>query len=271
MFSTGKIFTLGKWARQVSATFTYLWVSAFVLIAAPANAESEAPLIAVAANMSQTVEEIAGAFSEQTALRVRLSFGASGNLTRQILQGAPFELFLSADKHYPRMLSDAGLTIDDGVVYAIGRLVLFIGPSSIVDRSVPLHEQIKMLAEEQGYIAVANSETAPYGRATFEVLNRFKLWETLAPRLATAENVAQAAQFIASGSAASGFIPYSYASITAARSGGSYLVIPDDWYSPLRQCMVRLRGASPTALAFYNFVLESAGREIIHRHGYGLP
>lgn len=271
MISTVRNLMCSKSVRTVIAVLTYGCIALSALTSSDARAADQAPLIAVAANMTRTIEEIAGAFRDHTGTRVRISFGSSGNLTRQILQGAPFELFLSADEAFPRRLSAADRTIDDGAIYAIGQLALYLSPATGIAADQPLDAQLSMLATQTGPVAIANPDTAPYGFAAREVLVQRGLWEAISPRLVIAENLAQAVQFVASKSAAAGFISASYAPMAVASAGGHFQILPPAWHSPLRQRMVLLKGASPATRAFYDFVLSARGRAVIARYGYTLP
>jgi molybdate transport system substrate-binding protein len=216
--------------------------------------------------------EIAEQFARDRGMRVELVFGASGTLTRQIQDGAPFELFLAADEEFPRRLTAAGLTRDAGVVYAIGRLVIFApaGSPLAVDERL---DGLARLARTGGVsrFAIANPDVAPYGKAAETVLRKRGLWETIRPRLVLGDTIAQAAQFAATGNAAGGLIAYSLVLEPGFTDGGSYAVIPDADYPPLRQRMVLLKGASPVAAQFYSYMQGAAARGILEKHGYGVP
>ena len=181
------------------------------LAAMPAQVLGQSsPVVAAAANLSFALTESAGQFARERGTRVELVFGASGALTRQILDGAPFELFLSADEESPNRLAAAGLTRDGGVVYATGRLVVFspTGSPLTVDERL---EGLGRLLQSGGVtrFAIANPDVAPYGKAAEAVLRKRGLWEALRPRLVLGDTVAQAAQFATTGNAVGGLLAYS--------------------------------------------------------------
>jgi molybdate transport system substrate-binding protein len=230
------------------------------------------PLVAAAANLSFALTEIADQFARDEGGRVELVFGASGALTRQIRDGAPFELFLAADEMFPNRLAAAGLTRDAGVVYAVGRLVIFAprGSPLAVDERL---DGLARLAKAGGVsrFAIANPDVAPYGKAAEAVLRKHGLWETIRPRLVLGDTIAQAAQFATTGNAVGGLIAYSLVLAPGFGDRGTYAVIPDTDYPPLRQRMVLLERASPVAAQFYRYVQSEAARAILRKHGYGVP
>lgn len=233
----------------------------------------DAPVVAAAANVQFAVEELAARFQQETGRSVRLSFGSSGNLRRQIAQGAPFQLFLSADEEFALALYRDGLTEDEGALYAVGRAVLIAPSGSPLEVDGELSGLARAL--EQGWIArfaIANPEHAPYGVAAMEIIERAGLTDVLQPFLVFGENVSQAAQFAVSGNAEGGIIAYSLAlSPSIQERGARFELIPEQWHSPLRQRMVLIKGAGETARAFYDYLQSDAGREIFQRHGFGLP
>jgi molybdate transport system substrate-binding protein len=233
----------------------------------------EAPVIAAAANVQFAIEELATAFQQETGRSVRLSFGSSGNLRRQIAQGAPFQLFLSADEAFALALHRDGLTEGGGALYALGRAVL-IAPSG---SPLQVDGELRGLAEalEKGVItrfAIANPEHAPYGIAAMQALEHAGLWEPLQPFLVLGENVSQAARFALSGNAQGGIIAYSLALAPSVQQRGArFELIPEDMHGPLHQRMVLIRGAGETARAFHDYLLSDTGRAIFRGHGFGLP
>jgi molybdate transport system substrate-binding protein len=236
------------------------------------SAAQKPPTIAAAANLNFALNDIADAFARARGTRVELVFGASGTLTRQIRDGAPFELFLAADEEFPKQLSAANLTRDAGAVYAVGRLVVFAPKASplAVDERL---EGLARLAKAGGVsrFAIANPDVAPYGKAAEAVLRKRGLWETIRPRLVLGDSIAQAAQFATTGNAVGGLIAYSLVLAPDFGDRGTYAVIPDADYPPLRQRMVLLKRASPTATQFYEYVLSDAARAIFRKHGYATP
>ncbi len=246
-------------------------VAGSLLLVGAAEA-AETPVIAVAANMTEPMREIAAAFEGERNAKIRLSYGSSGNFVRQIQQGAPFELFLAADEESIQRLHATGHVLDDGAIYAIGRLVLFAVDSSpaVVDA------ELKGLGEalRQGTVrrlAIANPEHAPYGRAAEEALRRAGLWDLARPRLALGENIGQTAQFVLTGAAEAGFIAYSIALSSSFKGKGRFVVIPETAHSPMRQRMALLAGAGNNARALYQFMSGSTSRRVLERYGYAVP
>jgi molybdate transport system substrate-binding protein len=203
---------------------------------------------------------------------VKLAFGSSGNFATQLRQGAPFEIFLSADEGFVFQLADAGKTVDRGTLYAEGRLVLFAPKGSTLKPDANFNDLRAALAEGRiQKFAIANPEHAPYGRAAEQALKGQGLWDAIKPKLVLGENVSQAAQFAASGSAQGGIFAYSLALSPAVGALGTYALLPSDSYAPLRQRMVLIKGAGETARAFYGYVQTPAARVIFRRYGFLLP
>lgn len=235
-------------------------------------AAQDAPAIAAASDLQFALEEIASAFKRDSGLEVRLVFGSSGNFARQIEQGAPFQLFLSADEVLVFALADKALTKDRGDLYAIGRIVLFAPKGS------PLIGKLSAEGLREAatggtlkHFAIANPEHAPYGRAAQQWLTTHRLWEALEPLLVLGENASQAAQFAVAGDSQGGIMPYSIALAPRVSDAGSFVLLPADEHEPLRQRMVLLKNASATAERFYRYMQNVAVREIMGRYGFVLP
>jgi molybdate transport system substrate-binding protein len=248
-----------------------LVLAAAFALAATARA-ADVPNVAAASDLQFALPEIAAAFARATGREVRLSFGSSGNFRRQIGDGAPFELFLSADGGYVDVLARDGRTEGDGVVYAIGRLALFVPNGSPIEPDATLQDVARALQDGRLVkFAIANPEHAPYGRAAREALMRAGLWQAIGPKLVLGENVSQAAQFTASGAAQAGLVPDSLARAPALAARGRFVVLPASMHAPLVQKMVLLRGAGSTARAFYDFLRQPAAAEIFDRYGFEAP
>lgn len=242
------------------------------MVFATAVRAQEQPLVAAASDLQFALEEVAQRFESETGQELRLSFGSSGNFARQIRQGAGFDLFLSADEAYVEMLVREGLTRDEGVLYALGRLVMIVPQTSRLKADEQLDDLEQAL--EEGRVrrfAIANPEHAPYGDRAAEALRHRGLWEALQPALILGENVSQAAQFAVSGNAEGGLIAYSLARSTALADKGDYALVPESWHSPLRQRMVLLKDAGPGAERFYEYLQESEARAILRDYGFVLP
>jgi molybdate transport system substrate-binding protein len=230
------------------------------------------PSIAAASDLKFALDEIAVRFEQDTGKTVRLTYGSSGNFYRQIQQGAPFELFLSADEEYVSRLAKEGHTVDDGTRYATGRIVLFAPKGSTV-KADPAFADVRAALDDGRLrrFAIANPEHAPYGRAAQQALVHGGLWDALATRLVLGENVSQAAQFALSGSAQAGIFALSLALSPDFAGKGDYVLIPESWHEPLRQRAVLLRRSGETARAFFRFLQQPSARAIFRRYGFVLP
>jgi molybdate transport system substrate-binding protein len=232
----------------------------------------EPPVIAGAADLKFALEEVTAAFRRDTGGEVRLAFGSSGNFYRQIRQGAPFQMVLSADEQFALDLARKGFALDEGMLYAVGRIVVLVPHGSPLKADGTLADLRAALADGRvEKFAIANPEHAPYGRRAEEALRHAGLWEQIEDKLVLGENVAQAAQFATSGATQGGIVAYSLALSPEISELGSYALIPQDWHEPLRQRMVLLRGAGETARRFHAYVQEPAARAIFRRFGFVLP
>ena len=230
------------------------------------------PIVAAASDLSFALTEIANEYAREHGEGVELVFGSSGTLTRQVQDGAPFELFLSADEAFVRELTDAGLTRDNGVLYAVGRIVLFAPTGSPLDAKDGLDGVARLLASgRMTRFAIANPAHAPYGRAAEAVLRKHGLWNDLRGRLVLGENVSQAAQFATAGNAVGGIIAYSLALAPNLRRRGTFTLIPDTDHAPRRQRMVLLKRAGVRIERFYRYLQAPPARAILARYGFTLP
>lgn len=237
-----------------------------------AHGADDVPLIAAASDLQAALREVAQAFQIDTGQRVEIVFGSSGNMAAQIRQGAPFQMFLSADEKYVLDLAQGGFARDDGQLYALGRIALFVPHHSALkadERLVGLRAALDNDQVER--FAIANPSHAPYGRAAREALQKARLWEPLQPKLILGENVSQAAQFATSANASGGIVAYSLALTPAMKKAGRYALIRQDWHAPLRQRMVLTKKAGPGAEAFYTFLQQDKARAILARNGFAMP
>jgi molybdate transport system substrate-binding protein len=245
---------------------------AFVAILASRAAAADPPAIAAASDLKFALEEAAAAFTAADGRKLRLAFGSSGNFARQIEQGGPFEMFLSADEDFVFRLADKGLTLDRGDLYAVGRIALIAPHGSALKVDGALADLRAAVADGRiKRFAIANPEHAPYGRAAEQALRHVGLWDALRPALVLGENVSQAAQFATSGSAQGGIIAYALALAPAVGKLGTYALLPADWHQPLNQRMVLTAGAGDTARMFHAFMRTKPARAILARHGFVLP
>lgn len=227
--------------------------------------------VAAAANVRHLLDPLLPAIQEATGTSLTPIYGASGSLFAQIGNGAPLDVFLSADNDYPRRLEEAGLTIPGTrSIYAIGRLALWAPPAS------PLPVESEGLAAlrdpRSGHIAIANPEVAPYGSAAIAAMQRVGVYNTVQHRLVLGENVAQAAQFAQSGAAGAAIIPLSLALGSELRGGHRY-EIPAAYHPPVEQAGVVLRSARhPEAAArVLTFLRSPAGTAALQAAGYFAP
>jgi len=246
-------------------------LAAGLVLAVSARAET-APAIAVAENVKFAIDELAAAWKRESGQSLRLSTGSSGKFAQQIRQGAPFELFLSADEESVFRLADAGLARDRGIVYAVGRLVIFAPHGSpIVPDEALAGLEAALAAGKIRRFAIANPEVAPYGQRAVEALSHAGVWDQIKPLIVMGENVAQAAQFASSGSAEGGIIALSLALAPELARRGRYALIPGAWHKPLAQRMVLMKTASPAAEAFHRYLTTPAAQAVFERHGYSVP
>lgn len=243
---------------------------AFAPLAAARAAEP--PAVAAAADLSAAMPEIVAAYEKAGGQTVKVTYGSSGAFTQQIQNGAPFEVFLSADERYVEVLQKAGKAEGDGQLYAVGRIGLFVARGAKLKLD-PTLKDLGAAARDGRLVkfAIANPEHAPYGRAAREALQSAGVWDLVQPKLVLGENVAQATQFAASGSTQGGIIPLSLAITPPVRAAGAFVLIPADRHQPLRQRMVLVRGASPAARRFYAFLQGKPARAIFARYGFTLP
>jgi len=244
------------------------------LLASPAVAAPAARSLSVAAaaSLKAAAEELRRGFeAEQPGVEVAFTFGASGAFLAQIQGGAPFDLFLSADREYPQKVIAAGLGAADGErVYAFGKLVAWLPPGSPLALE---RRGLGALADPAVQrIAIANPAVAPFGRATLAALRAAGVHEAVKGKLVLGTSAAQAAQFATTGAADVAFLPLSLA-LGGELARGTVVPVPEPLYPRIEQSGVVLAGARAPALAraFLAFVTGAKGRAVLARHGYGLP
>jgi len=239
-----------------------------------AQATKSAPelVVAAAADLSTALQEISDGYEKRTGVKVKLSFGASGALTQQIQNGAPFDLFFSADMDYPRQLIAASAA--DGASlyqYAVGKLVLWVPADSPLDVE---HGGMKVLLDPSvKKIAIANPQHAPYGRAAVAALKHYGLYDQLSDRLVLGENVSQAAQFAESGNAQAGFVALAHVTAPAVKGKGKYWEVPAEAYPPLAQGVVVLSHSlrKKEAAEFLEYIKTKDAAEVLRKYGFTLP
>jgi molybdate transport system substrate-binding protein len=247
-------------------------LAAALALVPPSGARADPPVIAAASDLQFALGVVANAFTAETGDAVTLTFGSSGNLARQIRQGAPYELYLAADERFVLDLHRDRFTRDDGVVYALGRIVIFAPHGSPLTPDGNLDGLAAALeAGEITRFAIANPDHAPYGMRAEEALRHRGLWDQVAPRLVLGENVSQAAQFAATGNAQGGIIAHSLALAPEVAQRGSFALIPESWHAPLTQRMALLKTAGAVAEHFYRYLQSPPAQAILRRHGFALP
>lgn len=243
-----------KLLRSMAATAGLLLVFA--------EAQAAQTNVAVAANFTDAAREIAAVFKQKTGHEAVLSFGASGQFYTQITQGAPFQVFLSADDARPKKLVEDGLAVPDSrFTYAIGKLVLWSKSSGVVTGE----ETLK--AASFAKLSICNPTAAPYGLAALETMKSLNLYETLKPKLVEGATITQAYQFVETGNAEVGFVALSQ---LMANDAGSRWVVPQQLYNPIRQDAVLLKTGNEAASAFIAFLRGPEARAIIEKYGYVL-
>jgi len=210
----------------------------FLTLAPPARAQSASTLtIAAAADLQPVLPRILPAFEKQSGLRTSVTYGSTGSLTAQILNGAPFDIFLAADAANPQRIASAHLSDSPPTVYAYGTLVLWQPNSHPLCAPLTL-DCLRSPALQR--LAVANPQTAPYGRAAAQTIAALGLTNQIAPHLVTAENIAQAAAFADTGNAQLALISRTLAVSPALAARGSFIEVPTTAYSPLQQTAIIL-------------------------------
>jgi molybdate transport system substrate-binding protein len=228
--------------------------------------------IAAAADLEFALYEIVAAYKAKAPdCELRVSYGSSGNFFAQISNGAPFDLFLSADMSYPRKLVEGGLAQKGSEFsYAIGRLVVWVPKAARLDLT---KLGIKALLDPSvRRIAIANPEHAPYGKAAVAAMRSLGIYEAVRPKLVFGENVAQAAQFVQSGNADAGILPLSLALAPTLQREGRYWPVPESAYPRMEQggAIVASSRNVQAAKAFVAYLTGSEGRAILERYGFKL-
>lgn len=230
---------------------------------------ADTTLVAVASNFTKPMTEIAAEFEKTTGHSAQLSFGSSGKFVSQIENGAPFEVFLAADDKNALKLQVANLIIAESrFTYALGKLALWSNVENYVDGQGNILE-----TGDFKHLALADAKLAPYGAAAVEVLQNKKVFEKLQSRFVIGENISQTHQFISSGNAELGFVALSQVSENGKILSGSAWIVPQNFYTPIKQDAVLLKiGAeNPAALSLLHFLKSASAKEIIQKYGYDLP
>ena len=245
------------------ATFLYLWL--------PAAAGTAEIKVAAAADLTFAFKEVAARFQKETGNNVKLTYGSSGNFFAQIQNGAPFDLFFSADVGYAEKLAAAGLAEPGSMYeYASGKIVIWAPSASKLDLSRGL---ATLLDPGIRKIAIANPQHAPYGTAAVAAMRHAAAYDKIKSKLVLGENISQTAQFVQSGNADVGIIALSLALAPAMKNNGRYVEIPAADYPPLVQAGVVLKSSRNKGLArqFLKFLKEPGTVALMERYGFSIP
>lgn len=222
--------------------------------------------IAVAANMQFTMQEISKAFTDETGVPCDLVISSSGKLTAQIQEGAPFDVFVSADMKYPSELYNTGFTLDSPKIYAYGKLVMW----TMTGTAKPSLNSLKDPAIH--HIAIADPKTAPYGKAAVAVLQRAGLYETIKDKLVYGESIAQTNQFIISKASEIGFTAKSVVLSPEMKGKGQWIELDETTYPAIAQGIVALKKSSQQndSKKFYTFLFSADAQKILLKFGYAV-
>ena len=226
--------------------------------------------VAVAANMKDAFIEIATAFGASGKPEFRVVYGSSGNFATQIMNGAPFSLFIAADEQFPLELFRNDRTIDEGVIYAIGKLAIITKNSSGI-RLLDSKADIAKAISKANKIAIAKPELAPYGRAAIEYLKAEGLWDLAKDKLVYADNIGAATTYVMSGAVDIGFTALSLAKSSEVAKQTSLLLVDTRLYEPIKQRMVLIKGAPQESVSLYRFIQGPQAKSILQRYGYTTP
>ncbi len=248
-----------------------LWLAASCAPVASA-AENATLIVAAASSLRLAVSEIASVYRQKTGQQVKLSFGSTGNLVRQIEEGAPFTQFLAADEASAERLVQNGKASGPAQVLVQGRLALAIAK----DRTIETDAQLQGIKRALGNgsiraFAIANPKLAPYGKAAEQALQRAGLWDGLNGHIVMAENVGQAVQFVASGAADAALVAEALLKAPAVSSSVRHVPVDTSLYDPVRQSMVLLNSAGQQARAFHAFLRSEDARSIFAKYGFDVP
>jgi len=233
-------------------------------------AHAQVSTIAVAANMKDAFLAIQKEFNIDNKAVFRVVYGSSGNITAQILNGAPFSLFISADESYPLELAKRKMTVDEGKVYAIGKIALLSKKTKGIVLGNNKAELTKAI-KQANKIAIAKPELAPYGKAAVDYLKAEGLWDLAKDKLVYGDNISIATMYVASGAADIGFTALSLALAPGVAKETEHLVLNPALYEPIQQRMVLMKNASQDAVALYQYMQSPKAQTILRSFGYQIP
>lgn len=243
------------------------FVAVLLLMATTAHAEKIT--VAAAADLKYAMDEIVTSFNKShSGHQIEVIYGSSGKFFTQVQQGAPYDLYFSADINYPHELANKGFAASEVIPYAFGRIVLWSN-SMEADKMTLANLTNQKIAK----IAIANPKHAPYGKRAEEALKSIKLWDVVQPKLVFGENIAHTAQFVQTGNAQAGIIALSLALNPALSKQGGYYLIPENLHEPLEQGYIITKRAENNALAkiFSRYMTSKETRRIMTKYGFVLP
>jgi molybdate transport system substrate-binding protein len=245
----------------------------FILLAGlSAQGLAESPVIAVAANLNAPMTKIISEFQKDKGATFRVTYGSSGNLARQIVQGAPYELFISASSSYIEFLFKQGVISNNGWEFANGTIGIYVPEDSRLYKGAKLKTIVTALRyKTYRKIALANPEHAPYGVAAMQALQSAGIWALESTRTLLAEDISQVVPFVLSGNADLAIIPYSFMKTDQLKGKGKYIALPAEWYEPVTQYVVLLENASEITREFDRFLASDRVRSILEDYGYATP
>jgi molybdate transport system substrate-binding protein len=246
-------------------------VAVLCFLLACRSASAQSLTVAAASDLQSVLPSIAAQFEKDTGHAVRLTFGSSGNFFTQIQNGAPFDVFLSADIDYPRRLEGSGEAERGSLYeYATGRLVLWTRKDSGIDVRKGVAALIDASVRR---VAIANPEHAPYGRAAVAALRHEGVYDRVQPKLVLGENISQAAQFAQSGSADVGLVALSLALSPTLANSGVYFEIPDSSHPPIEQAAIVVSSSRQKALArqFIDYLKRPETVRVLQSYGFAVP
>ena len=231
---------------------------------------AQSTFVVVAANMKDAFTEINNQFQKEHKADLKVIYGSSGNFASQIIHGAPFHLFISADEQYPLELFKKGKTVDEGKIYAIGKLALITNQAKGISPNES-KDDLAGLIKRANKIALAKPELAPYGKASVEYLKASHLWDLAKDKIVYADNIAMAAMFVSTGSADIGFTALSIANSPTIQKEIKSITLNTNLYQPIKQRMVLIKNPTKDAVKLFEFIQSPIAKEILKRHGYALP
>jgi molybdate transport system substrate-binding protein len=235
---------------------------------AAAVAHAQTVRVAAAGNLRYVMDDIREKYlSSHPHVKIDITLGASGALAQQIINGAPFDFFMSADTRSPQKLKEQGCASGDAKTYAFGKLVLW---SNVLDVSIG----IEILNDKRvSRVAIAKPDIAPYGEKAVDCMKYYKLYDSSEDKLVYADNIAQAAQFVVTGNAEIAFIAYSLVFGPEMKDKGNYFILNTESYKPVEQACVLLKGweRNPEAGKFMKFVLSEECKSVFKKYGYNVP